>query len=58
MAIIADTARERDDTADREVAAVIYVDELEEARRDPRVKDFLAKSDAYLAELEATGRNL
>lgn len=39
------------------VVATIDSEEIEAARSDPRVKSFLAESDAYLAELERDGRN-
>lgn len=40
--------RHRDDL----VAAVVDADELEEARRDPRVRTFLDEADSYLADLQ------
>ena len=40
-----------------EPAAVIDAAELDEARRDPRVRGFIAEADRYLAELERAGRN-
>lgn len=41
-----------------EPIAVIDADELDAARRDPRVRAFLMKADAYLGELERQGRSL
>lgn len=40
-----------------EPAAVIDAAELDEARRDRRVRGFIAEADRYLAELERAGRN-
>ncbi len=39
------------------VAAVVERRELEKAQRDPRVRDFLAEADAYVARLDSEGRN-
>jgi len=41
-----------------EVFAVIDAEELEEARRDERVREFHRQADAQLAEAEAAGRVL
>jgi hypothetical protein len=41
----------------QETAAVIDATELEESRRDPRVRSFLTEADAYLVEIEQQGRN-
>lgn len=38
------------------VVAVVDADEFEEARRDPRVREFHEAADAQLEELEAAGR--
>jgi hypothetical protein len=38
-------------------AAVITEEDLEAARRDPRVQAFLEEADAYVAELDRQGRN-
>ncbi len=46
-----------DHAHETEPAAVIDAAEFEEARRDPRVRDFIAEADRYLAELEFAGRN-
>ena len=46
-----------DHARETEPAAVIDAAEFEEAQRDPRVRDFLAEADRYLAELELAGRN-
>ena len=46
-----------DHAHETEPAAVIDAAELEEAKRDPRVRDFLTEADRYLAELELAGRN-
>lgn len=46
-----------DNEREAQPAAVIDAVEFEEARRDPRVQDFLARADSYLAELERAGRN-
>ena len=37
-----------------EVVATICIDELEAARRDPRVRVFLDEADRYLTESEAS----
>lgn len=50
------TTRERQDLHE-EVVAVVDRTELDEARHDPRVRAFLAESDAYLVELEQQSRN-
>lgn len=43
---------------DEDVVAIIDADEFENAQRDPRVRAFLERADAYLAKLEREGRNL
>lgn len=40
-----------------ETVAVIDETELEAARRDPRVRSFLAEADAYLVEFERQRRD-
>lgn len=40
----------------KEPVAEIFLDEFQEARRDPRVKDFLADSRAYGKKLDHDGR--
>jgi hypothetical protein len=40
-----------------EIVAVIDAAQFEAARRDPRVRSFLAEADAYLVELDQQGRN-
>jgi hypothetical protein len=42
--------------ADDEV--VVDTDELEDARRDPRVREFEREADAFVAALERKGRNI
>jgi len=39
------------------VVAVVETSELEDAKRDPRVRTFLTEADAYLTELEHQDRN-
>ncbi len=39
-----------------EIVAVVDAEELDEARRDPRVRAFVAEADAYLADVERRGR--
>lgn len=39
------------------VVAVVAVDELQAAKRDPRVRSFLDEADAYLVALEQQDRN-
>ena len=46
-----------DHARETEPVAAIDAAEFEEAQRDPRVRDFLAQADRYLAELERAGRN-
>lgn len=48
----------RDDVERDEPVALIDADELEAARRDPRVHAFLEDADAYLADLARQGRDL
>jgi hypothetical protein len=40
------------------VVAVVAVDELQAAKRDPRVRSFLAEADAYLVAFERQDRYL
>jgi hypothetical protein len=40
-----------------EIVAVVDTAELDAARRDSRVRSFLAEADAYLVELEQQDRN-
>lgn len=43
---------------ERELSATVIDErELEESRRDPRVRAFLAEADEYLLKLERQGRN-
>jgi len=53
------TTSQRQDLREETVVAVIDAAEFEAARRNPRVRLFLAKADAlpYLARLERQGRN-
>jgi hypothetical protein len=51
------TKSQRQDLDDEAVVAVIDAAEFEAAQNDPRVRSFLKKADAYLAELEQQGRN-
>ena len=46
-----------DHESETEPAARIDAAEFEAAQRDPRVRDFLAEADNYLAELKQSGRN-
>ncbi|MCA1678331.1 MAG: hypothetical protein LC777_04980, partial [Actinobacteria bacterium] len=39
------------------VVAVITAEELQAAKRDPRVRSFLDEADAYLDSLESQDRN-
>jgi len=39
------------------VVAVITAEELQAAKRDTRVRSFLAEADAYVASLESQNRN-
>jgi len=50
------TTRQRQDLRE-EIVAVVDPTEFDAARQDPRVRSFLAESDAYLVELEQQGRN-
>jgi hypothetical protein len=40
-----------------EIVAVVDTQEFDEARRDPRVRAFVAEADAYLAAVERHARN-
>ncbi len=40
-----------------EIVAVVDAEEFDEARRDPRVRAFVAEADAYLADVERHARN-
>lgn len=57
MASALDTHTSQRQDPQEKVAAVVDAADLESARRDPRVKAFLADADAYVAEVERQGRN-
>lgn len=58
MALTSDirAVREREQRDDL-VVAVVDVEELEAARRDPRVRAFHEEADSYLADLQREGRD-
>jgi hypothetical protein len=58
MASILDT-HSKDQPRDlrEEIVAVVDAQEFDEARRDPRVRAFVAEADAYLADVERHARN-
>jgi hypothetical protein len=45
------------DSATARAVAVLSADELQAAKRDPRVQSFLSEADAYLIALEQQDRN-
>jgi hypothetical protein len=52
------TFQRRDESVgESSVVAVVMVEELEEAQRDPRVRSFLDEADSYLVALEQHDRN-
>ncbi len=58
MSAATDHTLQPEDPTTAPIAAVIDADELEEAKQDPRVRRFLADSEAFVAELESEGRSL
>jgi len=58
MASILDTHTKSQQHDIREdIVAVVDTQEFDEARRDPRVRAFVAEADAYLADVERHARN-
>jgi hypothetical protein len=58
MASILDThSKDRQRDLREEIVAVVDAQEFDEARRDPRVRAFVAEADAYLADVERHARN-
>jgi hypothetical protein len=52
------TFQRRDESvAASSVVAVVMVEDLQEAQRDPRVRSFLDEADSYLVALEQHDRN-
>jgi hypothetical protein len=58
MASILDThAKGQQPDLREESVAVVDAQEFDEARRDPRVRAFVAEADAYLAAIERHAQN-
>jgi hypothetical protein len=58
MALILDTdTKDQQSNLREEIVAVVDAQEFDEARRDPRVRAFVAEADAYLAAIERHPRN-
>jgi hypothetical protein len=58
MASILDTnTKDQQPNLHEEIVAVVDAQEFDEARRDPRVRTFVAEADAYLAAIERHARN-